>query len=128
MLVRQIGAPQVLQPRQGRTALAAGSLGTAPRRRQTAATCEPGTPLLLGFLGTTLASVRELILPNLASNGERNQTALHCFTLVPRNENFCRLSSSPSPQFPPRYFSCKMNRNMLFFNKRIENPCSELWL
>lgn len=38
--------------------------------------------------GTTLASVREAILPNLASNGEGNQTALHCFTLVPRNENF----------------------------------------
>lgn len=80
--------------------------------------------------GTTWASVRELILPNFASNGEGNQTVLHCFILAPRNENFYRLSSSLPPQFPPHfqsYFSCKMNRNMFFFNKMcfatLRIPC-----
>ena len=69
--------------------------------------------------GTTLASVRELIPPNLALNREEDQTALHCFTLVPRNENSYRLSCL-LPQFPPHFqgfFSCKVNRNMLLFNE-----------
>lgn len=68
-----------------------------------------------GDLGTTWASVREQTLPKLASNG--NQTVLHCFTLVLRNENFCQLYLFWFPLHSQSYFSCKMNGNMLFFNK-----------
>lgn len=84
-----------------------------------------------GGLGTTLASVREQILPNLASNGQGNQTGLHCFILVLRNKNFYQLSSSLLPQFPRHsqsYFSCKMNGNMLFFNKLCLTLTNWPWL
>lgn len=80
-------------------------------------TSNSDSPTLRG-LRTTLASARDLILPNLASNGEGNQTAPRCFSLV--QEMRISISSSPLSQFPPNfqsYFPCKMNRNRLFFTK-----------